>query len=264
MLSLTVTLAGCSVPVPRDPGPALPASFSGDGSAVASDRWWRHFDDPRLSRQVECALQRNFSLESSWRRLQQAEAVVERTSSGLLPTLDGSGSAEFFEGTGFNGGNPSSEQFGIGLSARYEIDLWGRIGARIEAERSRQRARLADYRAAAVTLSAEVAQTWYARVAARARVDLIQAQIETNEQVRDQLQVRLREGQGRAVDLLRQAQLVRATREQLSVARAEAEVLENRLQVLQGQAPVGAVPAGDFPDFPAAPPRASTRPARSS
>jgi NodT family efflux transporter outer membrane factor (OMF) lipoprotein len=246
-------MIGCSSSLPQDLSPELPPSFSGNGREVTPDAWWRSFDDATLDRLEATALADNFSLESSWQRLQQAEKVVERTASGLLPSVDASSSAELFRGTGFNGGNPSTEQFGIGLSAGYEVDLWGRIRSQVDAERMRARGRLADYRAAALTVSAEVAQTWYALVAARAQVGLIREQIDTNEKVSRQLKVRLGEGQGRSVDVLRQLQLVRESREQLAGAEAEVGVLENRLQVLLGRAPGKGIPHGDFPRFPATP-----------
>lgn len=104
-------------------------------------------------------------------------------------------------------------------------------------------------------LSAEVARTWYARVESWEQRDLIKRQIDTNEKILRQLEVRLGEGRGRSVDLLRQRQLVRATREQLAAAEADIGVLGNRLAVLQGRAADGAIGATErtLPELPPPP-----------
>ncbi len=230
-----VMLGGCTF-LPRPVSvPEMPADFSGSGLQAVPDRWWRSFGDGELNRMEERALTSNFSLESAWQRLQQAEAVVDRERSGLFPDLDA-----LLDGEAFSDGAQAAS---AGLAASYEIDLWGRIRSRVEAERLRSKASLADYRAAALTVSAEVARTWYQLVESRAQRDLVEDQIEANEKVLRQLKVRLREGQGRAVDVLRQEQLVAATREQKTVVEADIGVLENRLAVLQGRAPQGGIAA---------------------
>jgi len=238
ILILPLTLGGCSQGPSPGPTVKLPASFSGNGIQATPDRWWRSFKDARLNQLESQALTRNFSLESSWQRLRQARAVVARENADLFPDLSASA-----DGQANAGGDPNPNQprlglgLGLGLRANYEADLWGRIRDEIKAEKNRARASLADYRTAALTLSAEVARTWYALVEAWEQRDLIKDQIGTNEKILKQLQVRLSEGQGRSVDVLRQQGLVRATREQLTVAESNLGILGNRLAVLQGRAP---------------------------
>jgi len=240
-------LSGCMQPQPIE-GPELPANFSGSGVEAVPDRWWRSFGDGQLNRAEERALDANFTLEAAWQRLRQAQAVVDRQRSGLFPDVEAllegelsrGGGSQNFAGIQIGGGGREVQ---AGLAASYEIDLWGRIQSQVEAERRRAAASLADYRAAALTLSAEVARSWFALLEAWAQRDLIERQVETNEKVLKQLRVRLAEGQGRAVDVLRQEQLVGATREQKTLVEADIAVLENRLAVLQGVAPRGGVSA---------------------
>ncbi len=228
-LLVPLLLASCSWRVAPVDGPEIPANFSTTGMQVVPDRWWQSFGDADLNRMQEQALSSNFSLEVVWQRLQQAEAITQRERSGLFPDFDAllDGSTTDDDG----------QSVTAGLAASYEIDLWGRIRSRVEAERLRSKASLADYRAAALSLSAEVAQTWYPLVEARAQRDLIDAQIQANEKVLSQLKVRLSQGQGRAVDVMRQEQLIAATREQMAIVKSDIGVLENRLAVLQGLAP---------------------------
>ena len=83
--------------------------------------------------------------------------------------------------------------------------------------------------------------------------DLVRRQIDTNEKVVRQLRVRLRQGQGGGVDVLRQQQLLEATREQLSIVEADIGVLRNRLAVLLGGRRGTTAEGRRLPDLPALP-----------
>jgi len=148
---IAFTIASCSIPNAKPNAPEMPANFSGTGVQAIPDRWWKAFNDHELNQLQNRALTSNFSLEAAWQRLQQAEAVVERERSDLFPDLNA-----LLDGEAFSSGG---QNIGAGLATSYEIDFWGRIRSRVEAERLRSKASLANYRTAALTLSAEVART---------------------------------------------------------------------------------------------------------
>ena len=84
---------------------------------------------------------------------------------------------------------------------------------------------------------------------------LIESQIETNQTVLQLIENRFRLGLVQAVDVLRQRQLVEATREQRVIADAERQVLVHQLAVLLGRPPQegpGTQPE-DLPDLPPLP-----------
>ena len=176
----------------------------------------------------------NFNVRTVWERLQAAQAVVDRESSALLPDLEGSvqGGVSSAQ-SGFQG----VESIQPGLSSVYEVDLWGRIRSRIEAERYRAEATFADYQTAAISLSAEVVRAWYQLAESQSQLELIEEQIETNVEMLSLLENRFGAGQVRSVDILRQRQLVEATREQRSYAVSRIQVLEHQLAVLLGRPP---------------------------
>ena len=194
------------------------------------ERWWTAFESERLNAAVDTALAANFDVRTAWERLRAAEAVVDRESSALFPDLEGS----------VQGGASSSQGLDntqLGLSSVYEVDLWGRIRSRIDAEQYRTEATFTDYQTAAISLSAEVATTWYRLAEAQSQLELIEEQIETNVNMLNLLGNRFGAGQIRSVDILRQRQLVEATREQRSYAVSRMQVLEHQLAVLMGRPP---------------------------
>jgi NodT family efflux transporter outer membrane factor (OMF) lipoprotein len=253
-LALLLALAGCTASAPpAEPPVALPGAFSASGDTQAPQRWWRSFDDPRLERLVDRALAANLSLRGAWQRLREARAVAGAQSAERFPTLDAT--AEASERNGSAGGADSRQ---LGLTAAYEVDLWGRLQAAAEAEALRARASRADYRTAALSLAAEVARTWYRLVEARRRHGLLEEQIATNRKAVELMEARFGTGQVRSADLLRQRQLVESVREQRAQTRARMATLEHQLAVLLGRPPQRGAPKAPQAGLPALPPLPDT------
>lgn len=251
-------LCGCTASQGPEPLPlqsAPPMTMAGE--VAPPDRWWTAFRDAPLNGHVARALDENFTLVSAWERVRAGRALARREASELYPQVDGVGSAELSDTITESG--RTEERWELGLRVSYEVDLWGRIDSRVEAERLRATATHSDYRAAALSVSTAVAQTWYQLAEARLQLALIGEQVDTNADVLELLRVRFRAGQIRGADVLRQRQLLEATREQLIVLGARADVLRHQLAVLTGQPPQG-VEGLDFADasLPALPPMPKT------
>jgi len=235
LLFALILMAGCA---PQTKIPDLPAenppSFSESGTEVMSDRWWQTFDDEQLNKLVDSALMNNFDLRTSWQRLMAAEASARRESASLFPWLDASAGGQVSrpESRTMNPQTVSAD-----LTASYEVDLWGKIRSQADAAAFRAEASRRDYKAAAISLSAEIARAWFRLMETQSQLHLINSQIETNEKVLSLLEARFGSGQIRSVDILRQEQLLESTREQKVTLQTEKKLLENRLAVLTGKPP---------------------------
>ena len=163
-LLLTAAMAanGCTPDVADPSVPvALPEAFSADGDANQADRWWTGLGDEALDGLVAEALRGNLDLRRTWDRLAQARAVARQRMAPLLPSLDGTaGGSRMLTSIE---GRPRTYQneVRLGLAAEYELDLWGRVRSAYEASELDVQAAEQDLRAAAMTLSAEVAGSWY-------------------------------------------------------------------------------------------------------
>ncbi len=245
-----VALTGCAGKGPQ-PGYATSAlpPLSESGQTLAPDRWWVSFQDSGLDREVNRALGENFDLAVALQRLRAAQALTRREASDLLPDLNGLVADQNTFGPG-----PNNSRLNWGVEVAYQVDIWGQIRSRIEAERLRAEATRADYHAVALTLSAEVARTWFALIEAHAQLELLDAQVQSNQKGLKAVELRYAEiGEGGSPNVLRQRQLVQSTLEQIIVVKADIEVLEHRLAVLTGQPPqTAAYATGSV--FPALPP----------
>ncbi|MEP2058085.1 MAG: efflux transporter outer membrane subunit [Maribacter litoralis] len=251
--SVSLILLGCS---PRFSNVSLPIEetkeFSYKGEGVLEDKWWTVFEDERLNSMIDSAMSNNFDLSASWQQFLAAKSVISREASNKWPQVEASAqTAENFPVNDFTGG----ENTQLGLSASYELDVWGRINTAVQAEKFRAEASLFDYRAASISLSALIADTWYQLLAAKKQLRITEDQIATNENIIKLIRSRFVGGQIRAVDILRQAQLLESTKEQRIISRTNVGLLENQLAVLLGKQPQENIEFDelDFPHLPELP-----------
>lgn len=192
------------------------------------------FSDPQLNALVDSALHTNLSLRNVWHQLEEADALIGIAGSVRWPQL----SAEIQSGISvpepdFVGG----ENTQISLRANYEVDLWGRIRYSLHAEQYRFQASYYDFKTAAISLSGEIALTYFRLKATRVQLRLVEEQLETNQQVLALIRARFASGQVRGVDILRQEQLIENTREQMIELQIQESLLKNQLAILLSKPP---------------------------
>ncbi|MEM9366493.1 MAG: TolC family protein [Planctomycetota bacterium] len=209
-----------------------PPPFSQAGEVPVAQRWWTAFADPGLDQQINAALRGSFTLSAARQRLYAARAIARREASNLFPDLDGVVDVGYRFGPG-----PDVQSYIWGWEASYPVDLWGQIESRVDAERLRAAAQREQLRAFGLTLSAEIASVWFSLIEAKAQLDLLGQQVETNTTGLERQRSGYESGTIRAADVLRQQQLLEATLEQESLAKARIEVLEHQLAVLVGSMP---------------------------
>lgn len=237
-LVLMLLISGCSLSPPARPvAPvSLPATFSDSGSSPLPTPWWLTFTDPVLDTLINQALTDNLSLQSARDRLLQAEALARQSDAALYPSLDAT--AEVSTSRVHADGNTSTiNNKALGLMAGYEIDLWGRLRSSRDAAALDAKASAEDLQTAAISLSADVAVTWYQLVEQAGQLALLNEQTATNEKVLDLVTLQFRTGQVGIADVLQQRQLIETNRGEKAQISARLKVLEHQLAVLLGQAP---------------------------
>ncbi|WP_445191742.1 efflux transporter outer membrane subunit [Sphingomonas sp. Tas61C01] len=161
-------LSGCAIPAsPPAVAPIAPARVGlGNAAAplVAGD-WWTQFGDPQLDRLVADATAGNPDLDTALARVRQAEAVLSsrRAEDGIDVGLDGSVQAARLSGRytippPFAGTLRTVGQAQANLS--WNLDLFGRQRAAIEAARDTTRAAGLDLAAARLAIAGSVVQTY--------------------------------------------------------------------------------------------------------
>jgi multidrug efflux system outer membrane protein len=102
------------------------------------------------------------TLKEVWARLKQAKARAVQAGADKYPDLTGTAGASHSRTRTKNtsAATSTSEDYSLGLSSSYELDLWGRVRAEQKAAILSAEASKQDLNVAAITLAAEVTSRW--------------------------------------------------------------------------------------------------------
>lgn len=248
---IALLISACSVSIKEVESPAIiPEKFSQSGDAQLVDNWWLTFEDAQLNQLITQALSKNFSLLSTFNRLQQAQALATINSADLIPSI-----SAVFSGQQNYSNFTDNSQFVLGLNASYEVDLWGRLRSKKQAAQLDVRVAQEDLNTAAISLSSEVAIAWYRLIEQRSQLRLLKQQIKTNQDNVLITTSRFAGSQATAADLFQQQQTLEARMGDQNTVLANIKVLENQLAILTGNTPGMLTLAEDWklPDLPPQP-----------
>lgn len=238
LLAITM-LYGCTPTTTiqfNTPPVTLANSFSQEGSQKLSQEWWQDIDDPELKELIGRALTDNLTILGARERLKQATALARQAGTTRLPTLDGRANSTE-SSSKKDGKSNSSTSILLGLAAGYEVDLWGKLQARVDAADYDVQGSEEDLQTAALSLAAQLATTWYQLAASYSQLELLRKQQEVNTIGLNLIQLRFNAGQTGIADILQQKQLIESKSGEQAQQRATIEVLRNQLAILAGQSP---------------------------
>jgi NodT family efflux transporter outer membrane factor (OMF) lipoprotein len=242
------SLAACAtVPSPTTrPELTLPAGWT-EAQAAASAaanrdglrEWWHSFGSDELARLVDEAQAANPDLRIAAERVTQAEFAVRSAGASLFPALDASASSGERRSEAEAAPATRTRSTSVGLSASYELDLWGRLAAgQRGAEAARDASRF-DLDTARLSLTSGVATAYFQVLALRVRLDIARENLAIAERVLGIADARYRNGVASALDLSRQRSTVLAQRAALVPLEVQERQTLTALALLLGRAPQG-------------------------
>ena len=267
--SVTLILAGCAVgPDYRPPQAATPDQWhelpqtgvkveSPDAPSLAA--WWTTLNDPQLNEFIERALAENKTVKQAYARVVASRAQRAISASGFWPSIGASASASRTESeSNFNesGEVVSSvgESYSTGLSASWELDLFGGQRRSYESATAQLGASEADLRDVMVVLLGDVALSYIGVRTAQSRLDYAERNLESQREALDITRWRTDAGLTTVLDVEQANTSYQQTRAQIPSLESSLVQNMNRLAVLTGQTP-GALEASlqDRKPIPVAP-----------
>mgnify|MGYP001411813729 CR=1 FL=1 len=226
-------------------------------TAPVEREWWNSFGDPQLSRLVELARQNNPDVKIAAARVAEARATELGSRGFLLPSL----------GVGVETGvRRQVTPFGTGLTsiaaqpafqASYEVDLFGKNAARVDAAEAGVAASTAQAEAARLSVSAATASGYITLLALDKRREVLEATLEARSQALKFARDRAEVGYTSQLEL-RQAQAeYQATAQLVPQLKAQIAQQENALSVLTGEMPAAIVRGAALADLRQPPPPAT-------
>jgi NodT family efflux transporter outer membrane factor (OMF) lipoprotein len=144
----------------------------------------------------------------------------------------------------------NTEEYSLGLTANYEVDLWGRLRAAEQASGLELMATQEDLFAAMQSVAGQVVLTWLDLLQIRQTLAVTRDQLATNEQTLELIELRFRKGLANALDVFQQRQAVAGTETVLPPLEAQEQVLLHELAILLGKEPRAELDLGGpaYPD----------------
>jgi NodT family efflux transporter outer membrane factor (OMF) lipoprotein len=182
-------------------------------------------------------------------RVRQAEAQVRVASASLFPSLNlGFGTST--RTANDSRGSTTTQASSTTLSVSYEVDLWGRNRAGVQAAQSSLQATAFDRDTARLTLIAGVAVGYFDVLTLRGRLGVARENLATAERVLELVKARARNGVASALDVSRQEATVLSQRAALLPLEQQEHQTLAALAVLTGRTPEGFdVKATSFADL---------------
>ena len=255
LLAVFLVVAGCELIGPdfqkpdSETEPGWLDRKDGRISQRGSDHrnWWKTFTDPVLDQLIQTAYRQNLSLRESGLRILEARAQLGVAVGDFYPQKqDLSGFTDYIKLPSGAlsellpnkaGGLPPFWWSRMGISASWELDIWGKFRRAIEAADAQMLATIAAYDAAIVTLTADVATTYIRIRTLEKKLDIarsnVQAQL-NNLRIAD---AKFRGGSSSRRDVEQARTVLGGTQASIPALDSQLRQAKNALSVLLGQPP---------------------------
>jgi len=222
-------------------------SLPGNGVTQNMQNWWRGFHDPLLDELIDKALKANQDLKIAVARMRQARAMVVVAESVLYPSIDFSTQGgrqkqltQIFPVPSANGVTlftPEVDVVSAGLSAKWEIDMFGANQLVAEAAKARAQGAQEWLGAAQVGLLAELATAYLELRGIQNQTEVFNKAIGLHRKRLKLLQEFYKVGLSNDIDIGRQQAMLHTVEANLSSLTQALEILVHRLGVLTAQQP---------------------------
>jgi NodT family efflux transporter outer membrane factor (OMF) lipoprotein len=269
-LAVTAALAGCGTVGPDFVAPKAidTPAYRHAGAALDTARlpatWWTVFGDATLNSLEQRALHDSPSVKASAQRLLQAQAQLGVVRAGQRPNVSVStsvsnsrSSSETSQGIAFGHRSIEGNNFAVGASLSYELDLWGRVRRVVESADAQALAAQDDRDGVILLLSSQVAGAYWQLRGLDTELAVLKDALASRREAQELVEARFNAGLSNELDVSR-TRIERANAEaDLQEVQRLRNQVEHGLAVLLGASPsaplVAANAGAPLPQPPAIP-----------
>ena len=248
--ALAAALGGCTTIGPDFKAPASAPDAAYRHAEVSSDaarlpaQWWTVFGDTTLDGLEGRALRDNPGVKAAAQRLLQAQAQLGVVRAGQAPNFSVNAgisnsrtSSETSQGIALGGRSIEGNNFAVGASLSYELDLWGRVRRVVEASDAQALAAQDDRDGVILLLSSQVASNYWQLRGLDAELAILRGALDARREAQDLVEARFNAGLSNELDVSR-ARIERANAEaDLHEVQRQRNTVEHALATLVGASP---------------------------
>jgi outer membrane protein, multidrug efflux system len=239
-----VFLAACATPVPQAQQPrwvtqSLVGRDTDTQQIWPQPHWWLKFGSPELSDLISRAQADNQDLAIAAARVIEAQGQTGIARAALFPqfTLQGQGQRTRPGRSRAGSGNPPvNNSFGLSLGSSYEVDIWGLANSNLRAAQETLKATRFAQQAAALTITASVANSYFSVLAVRKRIAIANEELVAINGILRIIELRVATGTSAHLDLAQERAQVESVSAQLPQLQEQELEARIALAVLTDQA----------------------------
>ena len=232
-----------------------------DSYVFPQRRWWKVFEDARLDALIEQALSANPSLKIAQSRVIEAQASAAAIDSARYPQLNGAAKTtreRLSENSIYPPplGGSTVTMNSANVTGQWQLDLFGKNRAALDAAVGQARAAQADAQAARVLVAANVAQQYFNLARLQAQQYLDRAMLKQRELTQELVRQRVAAGLDNKLAQRQAEAEVAQIRRELAVLDEQVALVRHGLAVLMGAEPnatdtlVAHLPTATLPKMP--------------
>jgi NodT family efflux transporter outer membrane factor (OMF) lipoprotein len=247
LLALLAGTAACTVgPDYKQPVVSTPDAWEAravegvEAQESSVQTWWDTLGDPVLTDLLKRAQEANLDLEIAAARIAEARGFYRVAAGDRYPEILGQGNAgaqQLSESSFGPLGGETIENYALGASLSWEIDVFGRVRRQVESASAAFEASVEDYRDVLVVLLAEVGRNYIDVVALQERIKLKQANVVSQQESLQLTRDRFDAGLTSALDVAQAESNLANTEAQLPPLENQLNAALNRIAVLLGETP---------------------------
>lgn len=223
----------------------LVALFLSSGTTAFSQttdvEWWKKFNDPTLDSLIYLGQNNNLDLAQAMRRMEMARQSVREAKSGYYPNLSlgaGWNRARTSAFTSKTAGSPMTQSyFSLGVDMSWEVDLFGRVTAKVKESKGAYKASKEDYDWMCVTIGAEIATDYMQLRTLQQELSVTRDHIEQQKKVLEITEARHEAGLASMMDVAQAKTTYYSTEATICTLETSISTTINAIAVLTGTYP---------------------------
>lgn len=231
----------------------MPENYSSIPTEIkALKNWWQTFPFENLNDLIKSVLSNNLSLKEAKAKLEQVKALSLKTSSPLYPSLNFSSKASNTEINNKLSKNISTEEYTVGFTASYEIDIWKKLNSLSDAALLDVKASEKDLETVYQSLAAKTTELFIKVIGEQNIQNKLKEQIALNENLLKNAEIRLLNSQSNMVEYLKAEQVLSNVKSQLPLSIQKEKIFKSEINLLKGNIPLSdiSIPITDLKSFP--------------
>jgi len=234
-------MVGPNFSVPDSEAASSYKNASAAYSSRMSKNWWRVFGDSKLNSLMSDIDKGNFDLRAAEARRNQAYAALGVDRSRLYPEVLSQASATRNRDSESDIGSTAGSlqtyynQYSVGMSLGYEVDLWGRVRRIVEAGQANAEAAEVSVIQVKLSLQAQLASSYFAMRFLDSEAEVLQAALKTRQESLNLTKNLFEGGKSSELDVARAEAQLASAKAQLVNLQGPRASFENAIAVLAGK-----------------------------